>query len=64
MLFSEPKEHKSFLSGGPTGKTGDQGDQTEFYVLRFCSLKVHNLFWRFPLGTLLPKTDVFENAAV
>ena len=32
VLSSEPKEHKSFFSGYPTGRTGDRGDRKKFYV--------------------------------
>ena len=35
VLSSEPKEHKSFLSGYPTGRTGDRGDRKKFHVLKF-----------------------------
>ena len=31
-----PRNIKLFLSGYPTGKTGDRGDRKDFYVKKFC----------------------------
>ena len=35
VLSSEPNVHKSFGPGTRPGGTGDRGDRTEFYVIKF-----------------------------